>query len=163
MTRLLSLFCGLCAVIALPFAAFDAIVIHRQQQWPATDAMVKSADIRIDHPFPNDGGGTTYQLDTRLVAGDRLLTVRSSSARDAGVMNEWIERHPRGSHVGVRIDPARSGSAVFADPEDLPLEHHPKEDLILFAGFGGAAVLLWWLPIPRRAAQSPDRTPPSAR
>lgn len=52
-------------------------------------------------------------------------------------------RHPHGSRVGVRLDPHDSTNAVLADPEDLPLKHHPKQDLIL-AGIGAVLAAALW-------------------
>ncbi len=144
MTRLLGVFFALCAAVALVFAGIDAYVKRQHEQWPPATAIVKSAVIRIEHPTVRNGGGTWYQLRAAVVVDGRPCIIRSSSARQAGVMNSWIERHPPGSAIVVRLDPHDSTSGVPANPEDLPMKQHPKEDLILAAiGAALSATFLW--------------------
>jgi len=148
--RLLGAFCGLCAVIALVVAAGDAYVDRRHQRCPVVSAEVKSEDIRIDHPFRSDGGGTTYQLVLWVVtATGESRTIRISSLRDAHGYDDWINRHGVGTPLRVRIDPANARYAELVDADGLTLPRHWREDLILAAIGAGLCIALWLIPARR--------------
>lgn len=144
MIRLLAFFFALCAVIALVVAAADAMVDRRHDSWPVVRAIVKRADVRIDRPFPRDGGGVVYQLSLSVTTNSgESREIRTSSVRKSRVLDEWIARHGVGSPVDVRLDPADARYAELVDPEALPLPRHWRKDLILAAIAAGLSIALF--------------------
>jgi hypothetical protein len=109
--------------------------------WPAVTATVRRCSVHRDYPFQRNGGGISVWTvcDVSYDASGSSIDARvSSRPRHAGmsgasyslgtagivteyperVLNAWVRRHPRGSHIELRYDPATPSTATFVAADD---------------------------------------------
>jgi hypothetical protein len=114
------------------------VVDRAHSRWPTTNAIIERSAIDLEHPFSRDGGGTVWYVDValRLQGGSDPTHTRimSASTREQGgspEMRSWVTRHPAGSTLPVRVDPATGTHAELLDAEGLIMERHVSSDLVL--------------------------------
>lgn len=140
--HVLAVFIVFCAVLLVLSAAWEwwrrsEILDH----WPVASATIRSCSLRRSFPFQRNGGGIVFWIRCDLeysVDGSTYSTRLDSSNRHAGRSGKlytlrggsfvvewperefgaWLRRHPHGSSLPIRYDPAHVGSAtlVGADP-----------------------------------------------
>lgn len=155
-TLLLGLFAGLCAIFVAGATLIDWYEENTQARWPMVPAQVERAEVVASRSAP--GEVTRWSLSTSLrfdVEGEtRVMTLTSnkvSSQALAESLEDWAERHGKGSHVEVRYDPSRKDRAVLASPELSAILGRIHGGLVLLAGFAiacagllGLAKILRW-------------------
>jgi hypothetical protein len=137
---LLGLFAGLCAIFAACVTVIDWNDEISQARWPVVPAVVERADVVASARAPKDGGGTIWQLRSRVryqQGGEtRTTTVTSRtffSEADAAKLQSWAAQHRKGSDVDLRVDPSQPSRAVFASAEISSAAGRVGTDLVLFA------------------------------
>jgi hypothetical protein len=106
------------------------------RNWPAVTATVRRCSVHRDYPFRRNGGGISVwtvcdvsydasgcSVDARVSSRPRHAGMSGASYTlgSAGIVTEyperaldtWVRRHPRGSHLGLRYDPATPSTATF--------------------------------------------------
>ncbi len=145
---LLGFFLLLCSAIALIASAADAWTLSTRTRWPLVTAVVVSSELDSYRAATRQGGGKWYFAECRAsydLNGQPVVAAFRSSAVRSGEMaplESWLAAHPPRSRIDVRINPAREGDAVPADPAGLPMPQHPGQDLLLAAVAAAAGVAL---------------------
>jgi hypothetical protein len=123
---LLGLFAGLCAAFALVVTAADAWREHVQAGWRAATATIERRSVDQYRTFKSSGGYITWHIRCRVRyfadAEEVETSIRSrstNSQRDAGWMQQWVDRHEPGSTLIVHYDPDNHNSAVLTET-DMP-------------------------------------------
>jgi hypothetical protein len=166
--RLLSVFICFCAVMLVVSAALQwwwrgGILAA----WPETSATVRSCSLRRDYPFQRNGGGVVFWIRcdlqytaaggthaTRLESSTRhtgrsgtMLTMRGGSfvvERPEPELAAWIKRHPPGSLLTIRYDPARVESATFVGGDPIVDVDPVPGSLAGAVAFAVLALAAWW-------------------
>jgi len=140
---LLAYFVAFCAIL-LAVAAIgrrhhrDQVLAH----WPTTAATIESCDLHRDYPFRSDGGGIVFWIACKVaytVEGKGLTATLTSTSRHAGrsgtyitlgggpvvtvrpepLLRGWIKRHPPGTTLTLRYDPADPSAPTFTGVDDV--------------------------------------------
>jgi hypothetical protein len=142
---LFGLFAGLCAIFAGCVTLSDWLSETRQARWPVVSAVVDRTDLIASSRAPKDGGTTwrlsyriRYELNGEPQAASLTSRVAFSDA-EAATLRAFSAAHGKGSHIDVRVDPARKNQAIFAAPEMSNGSGRTRTDFILFAIFAIAA------------------------
>lgn len=150
---LLGVFAGLCTLFALVVTAAEAWQEHAQAQWPATTA-------RVDRCYLHQTGTrkrNRYYIDCRLsyAVGTEPIAAHVYSApapsrevpqyppNQIGPLEDWVNRHPPGTEMTIRYDPAKHNKMVLV-ATDMPRAGGPDtaSNLRLLAFFAASSVLL---------------------
>lgn len=125
--------------------------------WPAVTATVRRCSVHRDYPFQKNGGGISVwmvcdvsydvsgrNIDTRVLSKSRhagrsgaLFTLGSGgmvTEYPERILNAWVHRHPRGSQIEVRYDPATPATATFVGV-DATLDINPVPGSLAGIGF----------------------------
>jgi Protein of unknown function (DUF3592) len=139
-------FAGLCAIVVLLATIVDWRDERARAQWPATTATIDRGIVDI---YRDSRGRARWQLRVRLryeVDGKpRATTLTSRSVRsseEAGELDAWAKRHPRGATIGIRYDPAQPGEAVFASAAEVPGTGSSVTTDLLLAAIAASACLV---------------------
>ncbi|HEX7558245.1 MAG TPA: DUF3592 domain-containing protein [Usitatibacter sp.] len=158
---MLGLFAGVCAIVVLLATIVDWRGERARAQWPATTATVDRGALDTSH---DSRGRTRWQLRYRVryeVDGKpraATLTSRTSwSSEEAGELEAWAKRHPRGATIGIRYDPAQPGEAVFASAEEVPGAGSRVVTDLLLAAIAAVACLVL-IPLARFLAAREERS-----
>ncbi|HEY2387160.1 MAG TPA: DUF3592 domain-containing protein [Candidatus Binatia bacterium] len=134
---LVAYFVAFCAVL-LALAAIGRRR-HRAQvlgHWPTTAATIGSCDLHRDYPFQSDGGGIVFWIACKVayaVGGEAHSATLDSTTRHTGrsgtyitfggspvvteraepLLRGWIRRHPPGTTLTLRYDPANPSAPTF--------------------------------------------------
>jgi Protein of unknown function (DUF3592) len=115
--------------------------------WPMAAATVRHCAVHRDYPFRRSGGGISVWMACDVaydVAGRSIETRVTSISKHAGrdgklftlraghfvvehpvtILEGWSRRHPRGSAIDVRYDPANPSQATFVGA-DAVLDDDP--------------------------------------
>lgn len=149
----LGFFAGLCTLFALVVTAAETWQEHSQAQWPETTATVDRCYLHQT----STGRRNRYYIDCRLsyaVGTDQLAAhVYSATvpAREVpqyppnqiGPLEDWVDRHPPGTEMTVRYDPAKHSKMALV-ATDMPRAGgpHTANDLKLLGFFAASSVLL---------------------
>jgi hypothetical protein len=119
--RLLGLFLGVCALVAIVKAAIDTYKESEHAKWPSVVATITQQTVR---KIPAGSRGEWY-IESVLrysIDGEELTT----STRSGGgafweefSMRRWASRHPPGTSLPIRYDPQHH-NIVVADAADMP-------------------------------------------
>jgi hypothetical protein len=148
---LLGVFAGLCAIFAGCVTVVDWYEDISQARWPVVSAVVERADVAATARAPRDGGGTRWQLRSRVryqQDGEARTAIVTSgmvfSEADAAKLRSWAAQHRKDGNVDIRVDPSRPNRVVFASAEISPAAGRIHTDLILFtfAAVASAALLV---------------------
>jgi hypothetical protein len=150
---LLGLFAGLCTVFALVVTAVEAWQENSEAQWPQTIARVDRCYLHQSSTRKRD----RYYIDCRLsyVVGTEQIAAHVYSAyvpsrevpqyppNQIGPLEDWVDKHPPGTEIAVRYDPAKHGKIVLV-ATDMPRAGgpHTANDLKLLGFFAAISVLL---------------------
>ena len=149
----LGLFAGLCTLFALVVTAGEAWQEHAQAQWPETIARVDRCYLHQTSTRRRD----RYYIDCRLsyAVGTEQIAAHVYSANvpsrevpqyppnQIGPLEDWVDRHPAGTQMAVRYDPAKHNKVVLI-ATDMPRAGgpHTVNDLKLLGFFAVSSVLL---------------------
>ena len=125
---LLGIFAGLCAVFALIVSVSDGWREHVHESWPQVTATIERCSV--DPYVPLRSASRTPVWNVRCRIGYRAdanqidTSIRSRSTAsgwggDTDGMRQWVARHPSGSPIVVRYDPADPKIAVLTET-DMP-------------------------------------------
>jgi len=150
---LLGVFAGLCTIFAFVVTAAQAWQEHTQTQWPEATAHVDRCYLHQT----STGRRDRYYIDCRLsyaVGMERIEThiysgnvpsreVSQYPPNQIGPFEDWVERHPRGTEMAVRYDPARPSNVVLV-ATDMPRVGgpHTANNLKLLGFFAASSALL---------------------
>jgi len=130
MAALLAVLAGLCTIFALVVTVAERWQEHAQAQWPVATARVERCSLRPT----STGRRNRYYIDCRLsyeVGGKQILTKLYSRTapgpevwqyppNQIGPLQEWLDKHPRGTPITVHYDPKNPGKAIPVAGELLP-------------------------------------------
>ena len=150
---LLGVFAGLCTIFALVVTVAETLQEHAEAQWPETTARVDSCYLHQT----STGRRDRYYIDCRLsyAVGSEQIAAHAYSAHvpsrevsqyppnQIGPLEDWVNRHPPGTEMAVRYDPARPSKMILV-ATDMPRAGgpHPGSDLKLLGFFAASSVLL---------------------
>ena len=150
---LLGLFAGLCTLFALVVTAGEAWQEQAQAHWPETTARVERCYLHES----STGRRNQYYIDCRLsyAVGTEEIAAHVYSAhvpsRDVpqyppnqiGPLEDWLDKHPPGTPMTVRYDPAKHSKMVLV-ATDMPRAGgpHTANDLKLLGFFAASSILL---------------------
>jgi hypothetical protein len=173
---LLAYFVAFCAIL-LGIAAI-ARHHHREQvltDWPTTTATIESCDLHRDYPFRSDGGGIVFWIACKVdyvVDGEAHTATLTSTTRHTGrsgtyitfgdssiaterpepLLRAWIKRHPRGTTLPLRYDPADPATPTFIGVDgvvDVDPVRGTVTGVIVFAALAAGLALLGRMLAPR--------------
>jgi hypothetical protein len=176
--RVLGVFIAVCAVALVVSAA--AQWWRRSDilgQWPLAPATIQSCSLRRDYPFQRNGGGIVFWIRCDLqysVAGETHSTHLTSSTRHTGrsgtmftlrggsfvaerperEFEAWIRRHPPGSPLAIRYDPAHVESATLVGVDSV-VDVDPVSGSLLGAAVFAVLALSSWLGSRRLLPRNP--------
>jgi hypothetical protein len=149
----LGLFAGLCTIFALVVTAAEAWQEHAQAQWPETTAQVDRCYLHQT----STGRRNRYYIDCRLsyAVGAEQMAAHVYSAyvpsrevpqyppNQIGPLEDWVDRHPPGTEMAVRYDPAKPSKMVLI-ATDMPRAGgpHTANNLKLLGFFAASSVML---------------------
>ena len=149
----LGFFAGLCTLFVLVVTAVEAWQEHTQAQWPETTARVEGCTL----DQTSTGRRNRYYIDCRLsyALGTEEIAAHVYSApapsrevwqyppNQIGPLEDWVDRHPPGTPMAVRYDPAKHNKIVLV-ATDMPRAGgpHTANDLKLLGFFTASSVLL---------------------
>jgi uncharacterized protein DUF3592 len=149
----LGVFAGLCTIFALVVTVGEAWQAHAEAQWPETTARVDRCYLHQS----STGRRDRYYIDCRLsyAVGTEQIAAHVYSAHvpsrevsqyppdQIGPLEDWVNRHPPGTEMEVRYDPAKPSKMVLV-ATDMPRAGgpHPSSDLKLLGFFATSSVLL---------------------
>lgn len=149
----LGLFAGLCTLFALVVTAAEAWQEHAQAEWPETTARVDRCYLHQS----STGRRNRYYIDCRLnfAVGTEQIAAHVYSAKvpsrevpqyppnQIGPLEDWVDKHPPGTEMTVRYDPAKHNKVVLV-ATDMPRAGgpHSANDLKLLGFFAASSVLL---------------------
>jgi hypothetical protein len=168
----LGLFAGLCTIFAACATLSDWHDEASQERWPLAAAVVDRAELAAAARPAKAGGGTEWKLyyhvhyDVDGAAVTATLTSRPAySQTDAASLQSWAAQHRKGSHIAVRIDPARPNRAFFVLDEISPAAARMHTDYLLLGiaviAAAGLLMLAKYLRA-REALAGPAAAPDSA-
>jgi hypothetical protein len=150
---LLGVVAGLCTIFAMVVTAAEAWQAHAEAQWPETTARVDRCYLHQT----STGRRDRYYIDCRLsyAVGSEQIAAHAYSAHvpsrevpqyppnQIGPLEDWVNRHPPGTEMEVRYDPAKPSKMVPV-ATDMPRAAgpHPASDLKLVGFFAASSVLL---------------------
>lgn len=150
---ILGVFTGLCTVFALIVTAAEAWQEHSQAQWPETTARVERCYLHQTSTRRRD----RYYIDCRLsytVNTEQIVAhaysgnvpsreVPQYPPNQIGPLEDWVNRHPQGTQMTVRYDPAKHNRMVLT-ATDMPRASgpHTSNNLKLLGFFAASSVLL---------------------
>jgi hypothetical protein len=117
--------------------------------WIETRATIQKCDLSLYHPFSREGGGVVYSLNCTLIyqfsLEPRANQLRTTSTRSQSVraaMEDWIQQHPKGAALTIRVNP--SDPHQFAVESPLPIEqfNSARDGWITALLFAALATLL---------------------
>jgi hypothetical protein len=139
---------------------------NRLSDWPIVDATVQSCFLSRTFPFRSDGGGVLSSVRCNLqfaVAGRQVTSRVESSSQGAGRLGGsafqlrhgsfvqvnpdkaligWLRRHPPGTRLDVRYNPANPAETTFVGADDVvDLDPVPSSlfAVVMFAALGLSA------------------------
>ena len=137
----------------LVVTAVEAWQDHVQAEWPETTARVDQCYLHQT----STGRRNQYYIDCRLsyAVGTEQVAAHVYSANapsrevpqyppnQIGPLEDWVDRHPPGTPIEVRYDPAKHNKVVLV-ASDMPRAGgpHPANDLKLLGLFASLSVLL---------------------
>ena len=137
---LFGLFAGLCTIFAACATLNDWYSEAMQARWPVVSAVVDRTDVVESARAPRDGGGSVWNLRSRVhfdVNGETrtaTLTSRTGfSEEDKACLESWAAELRKGRQVDVRYDPSRQNRAVFASADLAPTAGRIHTDLVLLS------------------------------
>jgi len=150
---LLGLFAGLCTIFALVVTVAQAWQDHAEARWPEVTARVDRCRLHQT----STGRRDRYYIDCRLgyavgaeqvVANIYSVNVPSPQVwqyppNQIAPFEEWVDKHPPGSPIAVRYDPAKHKKAVLV-VRDMPRggPHTPNNLKLLGIAAASCLVLL---------------------
>jgi Protein of unknown function (DUF3592) len=150
---LLGVFAGLCTIFALVVTVAETWQEHAEAQWPETTARVDLCYLHQTSTLRRD----RYYIDCRLsyAVGTEQIAANAYSAQvpsrevpqyppnQIGPLEDWVNRHPPGTEMEVRYDPAKPSKMILV-ATDMPRAGgpHPASDLKLLGFFAASSVLL---------------------
>jgi uncharacterized protein DUF3592 len=150
---LLGLFAGLCTIFALVVTVAEAWQEHAEARWPEMTAHVDRCYLHQT----STGRRDRYYIDCRLsyaVGAEQVVTnVYSANVpsgevwqyppNQIGPLEEWVERHPPGTPIVLRYDPAKHKKVVLV-ATDMPRAGgpHTANDLKLLGAAAAMCVVL---------------------
>lgn len=149
----LGVFFGLCTIFVLVVTAVEAWQAHAEAKWLETTARVDqcylhqtSTDRRNQYYIDcllNYAVGT-QQIEAHVYSGNvPSREVLQYPPNQIGPLEDWVDRHPPGTQMAVRYDPAKHNKVVLV-ATDMPRAAGPKiaNDLKLLGFFATGSVLL---------------------
>ena len=144
---LLAVFFGLCSLFALVVTALEAWQEHHQARWPEVTAHVAECGLKR----PSSGRRNTFYIRCRLTyAVDREEYTANLYSRNVpppdvwqyppnqiAPFEAWVNRHPRGTPMVVRYNPADHAKIVSVEanmPGNGPKTASNVKVLGFFAG-----------------------------
>jgi len=150
---LLGIFAGLCTIFALVVTVAEAWQEHTEAQWPETVARVDRCYLHQTSTRRRD----RYYIDCLLsyAVGTEQIAAHVYSANvpshevpqfppnQIGPLEDWVERHPPGTPMAVRYNPAKHNKMVLV-ATDMPRAGgpHTANNLKLLGFFATSSVLL---------------------
>ena len=144
---------GLCTLFALVVTVAEGWQEHAQAQWPETTARVDRCYLHQTSTRKRD----RYYIDCRLsyAVGTEQIAAHVYSApvpsrevpqyppNQIGPLEDWMDKHPPGTEMAVRYDPAKHSKMVLV-ATDMPRAGgpHPANDVKLLGFFAVSSVLL---------------------
>lgn len=151
--RFLGFFAGLCAIFVFVVTVFEAWQEHAEARWPEVTAHVERCYLHQT----STGRRNRYYIDCGLsytVGAEQVVAnVYSANVPSSEVwqyppnqiapFEEWVERHPPGTPIVLRYDPAKPKKAVLV-ATDMPRAGgpHTENDLKLLGFFAAIAAVL---------------------
>jgi hypothetical protein len=126
---LLGLFAGLCTILALVVTVAQAWQEHAEARWPEVMARVDRCRLHQT----STGRRDRYYIDCRLSYAEgaeqvvtNIYSVNVPSPQvwqyppnQIAPFEEWVDRHPPGTPIAVRYDPAKHKKVVLVKA-DMP-------------------------------------------
>lgn len=150
---LLGIFAGLCTIFALVVTVAEAWQGHVEAQWPETTAHVDRCYLHQTSTRKRD----RYYIDCRLnyAVGPEQIAAHVYSGNvpsravpqyppnQIGPLEDWVDRHPPGTQMAVRYNPAKPNKIVLV-ATDMPRAAgpHTANNLKLLGFFAASSVLL---------------------
>lgn len=152
---LMAVFTALCTLFALVVTVAEGWRDHAQAQWPRATARIERCSV---DPTSGRRRSRDY-IDCRLsyvVGAEEIVTKIYSrsvpSTRTAlwqyppnqtGQLQQWVDKHPRGTPIAVHYDPENHKKAVLVET-DMPMggPHTPDNLKLLGIAAASSAVLL---------------------
>lgn len=157
-------FVGLCTLFAAVVTAVQAWQERERARWPELVARVDRCDLAT---YLQKRRSRSYYINCSIrypVGSDEIVSrvsSRSTPAPDRVIwqaepifneMQDWVNRHPRGTPMAVRYDPANPRRAAL-ETTDMPLggPQTPDNLRLVEVGTAGCLVLLavGWIVWPR--------------